>query len=133
VLFALFEGRVGSVELATPAQGSGFGVLSSDRNPAGEIYLRGIGGAYPSGEQIPAAVVPVPFRQDPDPSVRVLDVVALHASVLRSLAERYAPQPVPPFGPGAFGLQLVVGGEAQVFENLAAPAAEPASAQRKHR
>jgi hypothetical protein len=118
VLFALFEGRVGRVDLATPAQGAGFGVLFSSRNPGGEVYLRGIGDSFRSGEQIPGAVVAVPFRADSDPSARIIDIGELYASILRSLAGLYAPEPVPPFGPGAFGLQLVVGGETQAFDNL---------------
>lgn len=118
VLLALFDGKIGRVELSTPAQGSGFGVLFSAKNPDGEVYLRGLGDGFPSGRQIPGPAVTVPFRQDSD-TARVVDVSALHTVVLRALAERYAPQPVPPLGPGAFGLQLVAGGEAQVFENLA--------------
>ena len=136
VLFALFEGRIGRVDLATPAQGAGFGVLFSTRNPAGEVYLRGVGGPLRSGQQIPGAVVPVPFRADPDPSsARIVDVGELYASILRFLTGLYAPEPVPQFGPGAFGLQLVVGGEAQAFDNLDAPAAaaEPAAADQDRR
>ena len=135
VLFALFEGRISRVDLATPAQGAGFGVLFSTRNPAGEVYLRGVGGPLRSGRQIPGAVVPVPYRADPDPSsARIVDIGELYASILRSLTGLYAPAPVPQFGPGAFGLQLVVGGEAQAFDNLDAPAAaEPAAAERDRR
>lgn len=124
-LIALFEGQVGRVDLATPAQGSGCGVLFSAQHPTGEVYLRGLGGAFPSGRQIPGPALPVPFRQNPDPAIRILDAAGLHAAALRTLSARYAPEPVPPLGPGAFGLQLVVGGETQAFENLAAPAAEP--------
>ena len=119
VLVALFEGRLGRVELAGPAQGSGFGALPSPQNPAGEVRLRGLGGAFASGAEIPdSAPVPVPLRPDPDPGHRIVEVAALHTAVAQALSERYAPQPAPPLGPGAFGLQLVTGGEVQVFENL---------------
>lgn len=123
VLLALFDGEIGRVELATPAQGSGFGVVFSAENPEGEVYLRGLGEGFDSGGQIPGPAVPVPLRHEPA-EARILDVTALHAVLLRALAERYGERPVPAFGPGAFGLQLVPGGEAQVFENLAAPSAE---------
>jgi hypothetical protein len=130
VLIALFEGRLGRVELAGPAQGSGFGVLPSAQNPVGEVRLRGLGsldGAFPSGAPIPdAAPVPVPRRPDPDPGRLIVEVATLHAAVAQALSELYEPQPAPPLGPGAFGLQLVTGADVQAFENLDdAPATGP--------
>jgi hypothetical protein len=127
VLIALFEGRLGRVDLAGPAQGSGFGVLPATGNPDDdrdlEVRLRGLGDPFASGELIPgAAPVPVPLRSDPDRERRVVEVTTLHADVEDALRALYQEQ-APPLGPGAFGLQLVTGGEVQAFENLDDPPA----------
>ena len=149
VLLAIFGGIVQRVTVAKPAQGLHFGVVADDEAPvdatrAYEVYLRGLGGKFPTGEQLPGGRrVEVPLR--PDPAGRkVVDVTALQGRLTAALLDAYQPEVPPqdpPVGPGAFGLELVAGAELQAFvphplatappvadEAAAAPAPRPVRA-----
>lgn len=131
VLLAIFGGVVQQVSIAKPAQGLHFGVVDSagtrkrleDRtdDETYRVYLRGLGGSLPAGEQLSdGSSVTVPLR----PVVNGRKVLAIDgATGLRqllndTLTAKYGSEPppqVPLVQPGAFGLEMVAGAELQVF------------------
>jgi hypothetical protein len=129
VLIAIVAGRAQQVRIAKPPQGLHYGAIQDGPNPRDyRVYLRGLGGKFPAGPQLPGdPSVVVPMRAGPAGRA-VLDIAALHADVADGVAAAYAPGPAPPVDPGAFGLELIAGAELQVF--VPDPQAAPGGGQR---
>lgn len=124
VLIGIAGGQVQQVRVAKPPTTLHFGVVHVDaaRSSSGTAhdlaYLRGLGGRFPSGHQLPGdPAVEVPSRPDTQGRT-VLDVNALQVELSRAIVGAYhpeAPPQEPPVPPAAFGLQLVAGAETGLF------------------
>lgn len=110
VVMALFSGAARRFEITMPSQGLHFGVNEDPETHGHRVFLRGIGGSEAPGFQLNVPPVEAPMRNDRG----VLDVELLRGKILEGLRVAYGGEP-PPLGPGAFGIQLVVGAERQAF------------------
>jgi hypothetical protein len=115
VLLAIFGGVAQQVRIAKPAQGLHFGVVEDGDDPSAyRIYLRGLGGAFPAGPQLPGDPSVVAQKRTDAAGRVVLDVAKSQSLVADAMTKAYGSTPVT-VHPGAFGLQLVAGAELQVF------------------
>ena len=129
VMIAIFSGVVEKVELSQPAQSLSFGMVAEAANQPPRVYLRFIGGGEPAGKQPPG---------DPDVSVTlrdegrgVIDVTRLVSDIKVGLTAAYGMLPVPPFGAGALGIQMVRPTERQPFVHLVHRPVLPVQAMRR--
>jgi hypothetical protein len=124
VLIGIAGGTLQRVRIAKPATTLHFGVVhqTPERSTTGVardlVYLRGLGGRYSAGDQLPNdPYVTVETRPD-NQGRAVLEVAALQSLLSSALVAAYQPDTIPqtpPVPTAAFGLQLVAGAEAELF------------------